>query len=378
MDLVEELVGEGVEACRARESRAFDRLAQGTDGLVLFGAGGLGKKLLGQLRAVGIEPVAFADNNPRLWGTEVESLKVLSPADAAERFGACAAFVVSIWASWADRMVDQISSLRDLGCRTVIPFPLLLWKFPSLLPHVQVDLPSRVQEQAADVRQCYDLWADEASREEYAIQLRWRLFSDFNALKPAVPWEYFQRDLFALGPDAVFVDAGAFDGDTLSQFIEFTGGRFGHVFAFEPDADNIARLKARIAALPLDQRARVTPMQAAVSDWEGSMPFSGGKGAGSQIGGAASGTCTCVRLDNAVSGPVSFMKLDVEGFEPQAIAGARSLISRHRPVLAVCVYHVQDHLWKLPLLIHSISPEYRFYLRPHGQIWESVCYAVPK
>jgi hypothetical protein len=45
--------------------------------------------------------------------------------------------------------------------------------------------------------------------------------------------------------------------------------------------------------------------------------------------------------------------------------------------LAVCVYHVQNHLWKLPLLIHSLNPGYRFYLRPHGQVWETICYAVP-
>lgn len=53
------------------------------------------------------------------------------------------------------------------------------------------------------------------------------------------------------------------------------------------------------------------------------------------------------------------------------------LIAGAQPTLIVCAYHLQDHLWKIPLLIHSISPDYKFYLRAHGQSWETVCYAVP-
>lgn len=70
--------------------------------------------------------------------------------------------------------------------------------------------------------------------------------------------------------------------------------------------------------------------------------------------------------------------MDIEGSELDALVGAQELIRRANPILAVCAYHRQDHLWRVPLLIHSISDQYRFFLRPHGsEGWDLVCYAVP-
>ena len=90
-------------------------------------------------------------------------------------------------------MEDQRQGLRKTGlpnqsCRS----PLLFWKFPHLfLPHIQVDLPSRVHEQADEVIRCAKLWADSRSYAEYLAQIRWRLFSDFECLAPPERCMYF-------------------------------------------------------------------------------------------------------------------------------------------------------------------------------------------
>jgi hypothetical protein len=61
-----------------------------------------------------------------------------------------------------------------------------------------------------------------------------------------------------------------------------------------------------------------------------------------------------------------------------ALIGARGSIKKTLPVLAICVYHQPDHLWRIPLLIWSFSDQYRFFLRPHNEEgWDLVCYAVP-
>jgi hypothetical protein len=87
----------------------------------------------------------------------------------------------------------------------------------------------------------------------------------------------------------------------------------------------------------------------------------------------------CAPLDEVLEGvDVTFLKMDIEGAEPDALAGAAKLIARCRPVLAICVYHRQDHLWTIPLWIKRLVPEYRLYLRPHHEeCWDLVCYAVP-
>jgi hypothetical protein len=88
----------------------------------------------------------------------------------------------------------------------------------------------------------------------------------------------------------------------------------------------------------------------------------------------------CVSLDDILAEKKpSFIKMDIEGSELDALAGAENTIKKNLPVLAVCSYHKQDHLWRIPLLIHSFSNEYHFFLRPHLlEVWDLVCYAIPK
>ena len=374
-----ELLDKDTGECRERESVAFDRASEGTTGLVLFGAGGLGRKTLKGLRTAGVEPLAFSDSNKSLWGQFVDGVQILPPAEAASRHGESATFLITIWAEWAGRLEDQRHVLQELGCRTVVPFTLLFWKFPDLfLPHVQVDLPSKVHEQAEDVIRCGRLWADSASYAEYLAQVRWRLFSDFGCLASPAEGMYFPPgviDLIPLDESSTFVDVGAYDGDTVAHFVERTRGVFRRVYAFEPDAANFASMQQRLSRMPGGVRSRIVARQQAVGDANCLLRFSEGGGTGSKVG-AGESIVECVTLDSVISDTPNYMKFDIEGFEPAALAGARQIIARDRPSLAVCVYHVQDHLWKLPLLIHSLNPHYRFYLRPHGQVWETVCYAV--
>ena len=89
----------------------------------------------------------------------------------------------------------------------------------------------------------------------------------------------------------------------------------------------------------------------------------------------------CVTLDDALAGAEpTYVKMDIEGAELERVERrARGTIQRHDPVLAICTYHVQDHLWKIPLLIQSMHSNYSFFLRPHLlEGWDLVCYAIPK
>jgi hypothetical protein len=74
----------------------------------------------------------------------------------------------------------------------------------------------------------------------------------------------------------------------------------------------------------------------------------------------------------------TFIKMDVEGYELEALKGAEKLLREKRPKLAICVYHFQDHPWSVPLFIHSLSPRYKLYMRRHREYLDDVvCYAVP-
>jgi FkbM family methyltransferase len=128
----------------------------------------------------------------------------------------------------------------------------------------------------------------------------------------------------------------------------------------------------RIEAYPLASGAREERLYFSADGDDASRVLTSGTGDVVEV--------EAVALDNFLGEPApTYLKMDIEGSEMDALAGASRIIREQGPLLAICVYHKQDDLWKIPLLIHSLNPEYRFFLRPHKlEVWDLVCYAVPK
>lgn len=374
---LDDLLGETIDTVKAREQSIIDSLTHPDGGPpVLFGAGALGRITLDGLRRAGVEPRAFADNNQALWGKEVEGVKVLSPAEAARQFGPDVPFVVTIYTH-----AQASQQLRDLGVR-VVPFSNLALRYAStLLPRAGLDLPHKMCGHEAQVREAFSLWADDASRREYLAQVRYR-YTLNGPLPPHLPAEatYFPEDIVSFQPDEVFVDCGAYDGDSVRAFLQRCRGQFGGVVALEADPANAARLKASVAEQPEAVRNKIEVVPAAVSSRAGTIRFEAtGTAASTFVGGSGSLEVPCVRLDDVLRDRrPSYIKMDIEGAEPDAVAGARAVIQHHAPVLAICLYHDQAHLWQIPLQLRAMTDRYRFFLRRYSDdCWEQVCYAVP-
>jgi FkbM family methyltransferase len=384
MDLQEQLdalLDERLESAVQRERTAFDRwTAPHGDTLVLFGAGGLGRMVFSRLRSLGIAVAAFADNNPALWGAAIDGVPVISPHDAARRFGARAAMVVTIRHS-GYAFPETRDQLAALGCTTVLSYVSLFWKYPQVfLPHYFLDLPHKILAQTEDVRRAFGPWADERSRREYVAQLRYRLLLDHDALAPqAVVDEYFPDDLLSLSAEEVFVDLGAYDGDTLRSLVARRGARFRRAYAFEPDPHNFRKLSRYVQALPAEIADKVAVREKAAGGTTGKIRFQGTATAEAAVSDSGTMEVDCAALDDLRwPHPPTFIKMDIEGSEAAAIEGARRTIQRHAPIIAASVYHRQEDLWSIPLLLQSLSDQYRFFLRAQDlEGWDLVCYAVP-
>ena len=386
LQALDALLDESVEARAAAARSAFDTVAGlRRDRVVLLGAGGCGRRALVGMRHAGAAPLAFADNNPARHGSTIDGIPVLSPANAAAQYGDSAVFVVTIWgANSPHRFAHSRAQLVALGCDVVIPFPLLFWKYPNgTLPHYLQDWPEQVLTAREAVRDGARLWADDASRVEYLAQVRFRLHADFDGLThPVAHPQYFPDDLYAWRADEWIVDGGAYDGDTLRVLLQ-RQVPFEHLFACEPDPVNFAKLEAMVAALPNGVRARISVHEVALASASGMLHLDARADASSTTqswAGSDTVTVDAKPLDRLLAGAVpTLVKLDIEGAEPEALRGARETIVTHAPVLAICVYHVQDHLWSIPLMLKSWRDDYAFYLRPHNEEgWDLVCYAVPQ
>jgi FkbM family methyltransferase len=373
---LESLLRETPAAARVRQQCAFDEAAVGRRRVVIFGAGRLGRLVLQGLSGTDLEPVAFADNNPRAWGKMIDGLPVLSPRDAANKYSQDAAFVVAVWhPSRSPLMSSLLDQLRTLGCRAVA-FPLLFWRHSStFLPYFFWDLPENLLQQSHEIAGAFELLHDDSSRQSFAAQLQLRLCAGFDYVGTPLPGDQYFPGLFSLTAEECFVDCGSYTGDTIQSFISQTDNCFRKVIAFEADPAVMPGLQTFVNGIG----PRAVLHNAAVGAHNGVVRFAGnGIGGGCII--AASGTeVACVRLDDALAHErVSLIKMDIEGAELQALEGAHGVIWRDRPVLAICGYHKPDHLWRVLVSLKSLAPDSALFLRSHcADGLDTVCYAVP-
>ena len=364
-----ELLSEIVDAARRRETATFDVLAADACGkIVLFGAGQLGRKVLAALRRQGVEPLSFADNDPKLEGTKVDGVFVSSLAAAAARWRDEALFVVAIFLPSGGGVQARLRELETLGCRMSTSYLTLGWKCHGVLPHFGADMPSRLLGNSGDLACVDKLWCDDLSRETFRRQLAWRLRADFDEYAPPARDQYFPQDILRSNPSESFVDGGAFVGDTLRA----APWKFIRILAIEPDPANAAKLRACSSR-------EVRLREVLLGSEAGSARFNG------------SGTMAAARLDTGeLEIPVAtlddllagehptFIKLDVEGDELAALQGGEDTLKRSQPVVAVCVYHRPEDLWTIPLFLREALPAHRMFLRAHGwDGFELVAYAVP-
>ncbi len=378
--LLQGISAESMARVKERENTVLDcLLAERNRQCVVFGAGTMGRRALAALRVMGVHPLSFADNNPALWGKSIEGVPVRSPEDAAELFGEDAIFFIAIRNEnhWYRETFEQ---LRRLGCRHVSSSEPIAWRFPDKFPpFLLYDLPHNLYARAEEVVRAAKLWADDESLAEYQAQIQLRAFGDPSLLsQPAIEESYVLPGVFRLVPEDIFLDCGAFDGDTIRSLID-REVQFDKIEAVEADSHSFARLADFVATLGPDIRNRIRLHHCAVGAHRGAVRFEDTGGVESKVSDEGKILIDMVPIDVMfASKRVSMIKMDIEGGEYDALLGAQQVIQRDRPILAICVYHSQEDIWRLPLLIRGLCPEHRMYLKAYrGDGIQTVVYAVP-
>ncbi|MBP7476921.1 MAG: FkbM family methyltransferase [Chitinophagales bacterium] len=387
------LLTESSSDAQKRAANTFDILSDGAKQIILFGSGDLGRRTLKGARELGVDIVCFCDNNEKIWGNEVDGLKILSPIDALNQYPK-AVIVLTIWSAYVGHPLveiqNQINAIRP--CK-VISFLHFYWKYPStFLPYWRCELPHKTLEQFELVGAAASLWSDEQSLNEYVGQVIWRITGDSSKLTtPVKDDQYFPEDIFGLVDDEVFIDIGAFDGDTLKVFQSKSKNQFKAYFAYEPDPFGCVKLqeyanqledslKSKISIAPIGVGSHPEKIQIQTPGVYFKILYPEETSAIAKTAVSEYASVDSMPLDITLKDAApTYIKMDVEGFEPNIIFGARETIATHQPIVAISIYHQFDHLWRLPLAVHAIFKDYNFYLRPHFHAgWELICYCVPK
>jgi FkbM family methyltransferase len=229
--------------------------------------------------------------------------------------------------------------------------------------------------------QIYNMLSDSFSQDALRRIMLSRFLLDAAYFTPVYELEYYDWRFLTKRESAVFVDCGAYNGDSVLSFIKHYGEDYKHIYAYEPTPNTFAQLSKATAAF-----RRITARNCAAGEYEGNIHFhlnishgetgnyihhdnTGGNGGDISI--------PVISLDNEITEPVSFIKMDIEGSEIDALRGAKCHIVNDKPQLAISAYHTFKDLRRIPLLVYSYNKNQRFYFRNHQWGGEMVFYADP-
>lgn len=230
-------------------------------------------------------------------------------------------------------------------------------------------------EQIAEVR---ELFEDEQSRFVFDRLIDYRLSGNINILREITTPRAEAMALLGIKSDGseTFVDLGAYNGDTVSEFLELTGRSFGKIYAVEPDTRSFMKLRRTHYALG---SAKFTAVNAAAWNEDGSIDFAERGGRHSSVGGIRTKKTEAVTVDTLCKERApTLIKMDVEGCERQALLGAGETLRKHKPRMIVSVYHRTEDLLELPKLVKSLNGRYKLFLRHHEYVpaWDTNLYIV--
>lgn len=330
--------------------------------IVLYGAGGIGNMTYNILAEKGCKVCYFIDDDESKWGGNINGIEIIPLKEIKKQDE----FIIIVCVPCPEYVYKK---LIDEKFKNV-------YNFPIMMASGGFYNTSLLLEERDKIYKVYDLLADDISRKVFTSILKHRITMNFSYFNNIISEkQYFPRDLFTLNNNECFVDGGSYDGRTTVDFVSEVNSKYNFIYAFEPDEKNFIMVSNRFSNV---DNTRVQLYNAGLYSRTGSIGFCNNGNSSSFI--STKGECSIqvIKLDDIVkTHKPTFIKLDIEGAEQEAICGMKSTILNYNPKLAISIYHKPNDLWELPLLIHDINSSYKLYIRHYlNCLNETVCYAL--
>lgn len=283
---------------------------------------------------------------------------------------------VVVSTSMAIHPVTVEKKLRTNGVENIINF-LDIKKYSDLplrMPFLDQAL-SDYKENEIEYERIFARLVDKKSKQTFLDLMSMRLNHNFSSMQSYVvdPIGQYFEDFLDLGKDEVFADVGAYDGQTTVEFIRHCPN-YNSCYIFEPSKDNIAQAEKK-----LSQFRNIHFFNKGLSDKKAVLKFADNTGSSNRLSEDGNVEVEVDKLDDLLDRKLTFVKMDIEGAEGLALAGAQKHIEKDHPKLAVSVYHKPADMWQIPQKIFKIRNDYEIYLRHYTQgTDETVMFFMPK
>lgn len=352
--------------CRLHDIR---KLLETDKNVYIFAAHRNAEKCVRYCETLGINIAGFIDNDKNKQGQKYLGKEIFPLALIDE-----SSVIINASGRYCVEIEDQLSLGGYKNILNLMEF-LFLYDLPFQAQKGFRDYISEMISNRQKIVSLYLMLDDDRSRKVMDSLVLYRLTLDSKIVgRIASPYdeEFFAKDTLVFSRDEVFVDGGAYDGDSFLRFSKIAEG-FRRAYLFEPDVEI-----ARKAEQAVGNDHRVMVCGAGLYSETGELRFSNTGGMDGAISESGELRIKVVALDDFVKEPITHIKLDVEGAEEAALLGARNHMHQEHPKLAVAAYHKAGDLWDIPALIESLGGEYRFRIRHYSQtIDDSIYYALP-
>lgn len=349
------------------QADVWQTLTQANKPIVLYGMGNGADKILSETDRLGIPLSGVFASDDFVRGQSFHGFPVEPLSSLEKRFPNC--IILLAFGTHREEILRRIETLAG---RHELYAPDVPVAGGELFDH------AFAESHAGELREACSLLADDFSRFVFRSVVAYKLSGRIGPLLRADTSRTGDlQTLFRFSGREAYFDGGAYNGDTIREFLTLTGGRFSCIHAAEPDPKSYRKLERFVRESALSP---VFLYPAALWKEEALLPFSARAARGSHAGETASCAVPAYSIDHLLEGrTLTYLKLDVEGAEKEALLGAAKTIRAFRPKLSIAAYHKSEDLFALPLLIHRLEPSYRIFLRRHRCLpaWDVILYAAP-
>ncbi|WP_076236988.1 FkbM family methyltransferase [Clostridium botulinum] len=258
-------------------------------------------------------------------------------------------------------------NIKELGSMFPIIFPEDF--YDKCFEELTIHLLKNIEE----YKYMYFSLQDDASRKTFLNNMFFRLTYDVRyTFEKDEGIQYFDNSIIDFDFDGSVIDGGGYNGDTLEQFLELNRD-FKDYHLFEPDGDLLKEAKK------VSNDNRIYYINKGLYSTKKTLSFNKTMGDNGCIVESGNNKINVVSIDEYFKEKVSFIKMDIEGCELEALKGAQNIIKQYSPTLAICIYHKAVDYLEIFNYIRTLNKDYKFFLRHYSNYYtETVLYAVSK
>lgn len=335
--------------------------------VVLYGASDAGRNYVDVLHTHNISINCFVDDDIKKQGKTYCGIKIVSPDEFIEHRRGDEIILVASYSPSV--IIHKIREKYPFLYESVRWSDFYLWEN-------ELDYLHYYMENMEKIDRVKEILCDEKSKQVFQNLLNYKISRNRSLIKEIQDngqEQYFSSDIIKFMDREVFLDLGAYTGDTINGFCKAVCDKYAKIIAVEPDEANFKQLKDNTRRLE-----EIEYHQVGIAEKDGMARFAAQALYTSHFDEKGEQEIKTRSVDSIMGGrEATFIKADIEGLEMEMLRGAVDTIRSYKPKLAIAVYHKKDDIFKIPLLLQSYREDYSFFMRHYTEMpIDTVLYAI--